>query len=105
MRVSAFVSRTLHGLRATALSLAMMQMSTGPALAATSPNDLPSLGSLGKAQSPIKHVIVIIGENRSVQANNLLPGPFQLTSAADESQEAEMAALPLKITGCIDLAP
>jgi phospholipase C len=69
MRVSAFVSRTLHGLRATALSLAMLQMSVGPVLAATapapSPNDLPSPGSLGKPQSPIKHVIVIIGENRS----------------------------------------
>src|ERR1700733_13308481 len=69
MRVSAFVSSTLHGLRATALSLAMMQMTIGPALAATapatSPNDLPSPGSLGKPQSPIKHVIVIIGENRS----------------------------------------
>src|ERR1700755_2325608 len=69
MRVSAFVSRSLHGLRATALSLALIQMSIGPALAATttapSPNDLPSPGTLGKPQSPIQHVIVIIGENRS----------------------------------------
>ena len=67
MRVSAFVSQALCGLRATALSLAVIQMSIGPALAsaAQAPNDLPSPGSLGNAQSPIKHVIVIIGENRS----------------------------------------
>src|SRR5579862_2522502 len=67
MRVSAIVSQTLRGLRGTALSLAMIQMSIGPALAAATqgPNDLPSPGSLGNPQSPIKHVIVIIGENRS----------------------------------------
>src|SRR5579862_2000820 len=68
MRVSAIVSQTLRGLRATALSLAVIQMSLGPVLAAAAtqdPNDLPSPGSLGNPQSPIKHVIVIIGENRS----------------------------------------
>src|ERR1700722_11030648 len=67
MRASAIVSRTLYGLRRTALSLAMIQMSIGPVLAsaAQAPNDLPSPGTLGNPQSPIKHVIVIIGENRS----------------------------------------
>ena len=66
MRVNAIVSQTLRGLRATALSLAVIQMSVGPALAqAQSSNDLPSPGTLGNPQSPIKHVIVIIGENRS----------------------------------------
>src|SRR6202034_3074441 len=35
------------------------------ATAAQASNDLPSPGSLGHAQSPIKHVIVIIGESRS----------------------------------------
>src|SRR3984957_261288 len=67
MRVSAFVSQALCGLQATALSLAVIQLSVGPVLAAAAPapNDLPSPGSLGNAQSPIKHVIVIIGENRS----------------------------------------
>jgi phospholipase C len=44
-------------------------MSVGPVLAATTTtpnaNDLPSPGGLGNPQSPIKHVIVIIGENRS----------------------------------------
>src|SRR5580658_5901628 len=67
MRVSAFISQALCGLQATALSLAVIQLSVGPTLAAAAqaPNDLPSPGSLGNAQSPIKHVIVIIGENRS----------------------------------------
>src|SRR5271154_6633915 len=67
MRVSSFVSQALCGLQATAISLAVIQLSVGPALAAAaqSPTDLPSPGSLGNAQSPIKHVIVIIGENRS----------------------------------------
>src|SRR5580658_4070899 len=67
MRVYASVRQTLRGLSATALSLAMIQMSIGPALAtaAQNSNDLPSPGTLGNPQSPIKHVIVIIGENRS----------------------------------------
>jgi phospholipase C len=67
MRVSGFVSQTLRGLRTAALSLAMIQMSIGPALAtaAQAGNDLRSPGSLGHPRSPIKHVIVIIGENRS----------------------------------------
>src|SRR5580693_5339599 len=67
MRVYASVRQTLRGLIATALSLALIQMSIGPALAATAQlsNDLPSPGTLGSPQSPIKHVIVIIGENRS----------------------------------------
>ena len=51
MRVSAFVSQALCGLQATALSLAVIQMSVGPTLAAAAqaPNDLPSPGSLGNA--------------------------------------------------------
>jgi phospholipase C len=67
MRVSAIVSQTLRGLSATALSLAMIQMSVGPVVAAAAQavNDLPSPGGLGNPQSPIQHVIVIIGENRS----------------------------------------
>ncbi len=67
MRLRAIVSQTLCRLCATALSLAVIQLSMGPTLAAAaqSQNDLPSPGSLGTPQSPIKHVIVIIGENRS----------------------------------------
>jgi phospholipase C len=67
MRVSMIVSQALCGLQAAALSLAVIQISVGPTLAAAAQtsNDLPSPGNLGNAQSPIKHVIVIIGENRS----------------------------------------
>jgi len=67
MRISRIVAHTLRGLRATAMSLAMIQFAMGPALAtaAQAANDLPSPGGLGRPQSPIRHVIVIIGENRS----------------------------------------
>ena len=67
MRLRAIVSQIQCRLCATALSLAVIQLSMGPTLAAAaqSQNDLPSPGSLGTPQSPIKHVIVIIGENRS----------------------------------------
>ncbi|HXY97137.1 MAG TPA: alkaline phosphatase family protein [Steroidobacteraceae bacterium] len=67
MRVSTVVAHTLRSLRATALSLAMIQMSLGPtpAAAAQASNDLPSPGNLGNPRSPIQHVIIVIGENRS----------------------------------------
>jgi phospholipase C len=70
MNVATFVSRTLHGLRTAVVSLAVLQMSVGPVLA-----QAPALvsGGLwnsagdrsGETATPIKHVIVIIGENRS----------------------------------------
>jgi len=51
----------MYGARLALGSLALLQLSIGPALAATataiSPDD--------NTNSPIKHVIVIIGENRS----------------------------------------
>ncbi len=68
MSVRKIVAHTLHGVRTAAMSLAVLQMSAGPVLAATSqlpPGDIPSPGTLGHPVSPIKHVIVIIGENRS----------------------------------------
>jgi phospholipase C len=66
MKASRIVSQILNAARVTAMSLAMLQLSVGPVLAATSETgDLPSTGNLGHAVSPIKHVIVIIGENRS----------------------------------------
>jgi phospholipase C len=71
MNVRAMVSYTLTGLRMASLSLAVLQVSFGPVLAAmstrvvTAPGDLPSPGTLGRTVTPIKHVIVIIGENRS----------------------------------------
>jgi phospholipase C len=68
MSVRTIIAHTLHGVRTAALSLAAFQMSVGPVLAAVSslpPGDIPSPGTLGQPISPIKHVIVIIGENRS----------------------------------------
>ena len=66
MKARRFVLHMRSGLRATAVSLALIQMSLGPALAAAqAANDLPSPGNLGNPKSPIQHVIVIIGENRS----------------------------------------
>ena len=64
MNIRTIVSRTLQGVRVGMVSLAALQMSVGPALAATveSANNNPGLGH---TVSPIKHVIVIIGENRS----------------------------------------
>jgi phospholipase C len=62
------VSQILHSVQIAALSLAVLQMSVGPALAAaevSAPGDIPSPGTLGHTATPIKHVIVIIGENRS----------------------------------------
>jgi phospholipase C len=70
MKVNQFVSHTLHGLRMAAASLAVLQMSVVPVLA-TPPT--PAFGGLwdpgsdrsGRTTTPIKHVFVIIGENRS----------------------------------------
>jgi phospholipase C len=68
MSVRTIIAHTLHGVRTAALFVAAFQMSVGPVLAAVSslpPGDIPSPGTLGQPISPIKHVIVIIGENRS----------------------------------------
>jgi phospholipase C len=68
MIVRKVIAQALHGARTAAVSLAVLQMSVGPVLAAAPelpPGDIPSPGTLGHPLSPIKHVIVIIGENRS----------------------------------------
>src|SRR3984957_15329144 len=70
MKVNGFVSQTLRGLRMTAASLAVLQMSVGPVLAAAPAPAFggfgnPGSGKGGQTATPIKHVIVIIGENRS----------------------------------------
>ncbi|HTC54273.1 MAG TPA: alkaline phosphatase family protein [Steroidobacteraceae bacterium] len=66
MKIRDFVAHSLHGLRMAAISVALLQLSVGPVLAAVSETgDLPSPGALGPTATPIKHVIVIIGENRS----------------------------------------
>jgi phospholipase C len=68
MRVNGFVLHALRAVRTTAASLAMLQMSIGPVLAAAPApafggGGFPGTG--GQTATPIKHVIVIIGENRS----------------------------------------
>ena len=70
MHVSAFVARSVRGLCVIAASAAVLQMSVG---AAQSAPPAPAFGGLwypgsdqsGLTATPIKHVIVIIGENRS----------------------------------------
>src|SRR3984885_13484590 len=63
MNIRTIVSLTLRGVRVGMVSLAALQMSVGPALAATA--ESASNPGLGRTVTPIKHVIVIIGENRS----------------------------------------
>jgi phospholipase C len=74
MKIKAFVSHTLHGLHMAAASLAVLQLSVGQVLAAGPVGAAaPAFGGLwnsgsdrsGFTATPIKHVIVIIGENRS----------------------------------------
>jgi phospholipase C len=68
MSVRRIFEQTLHAACTAALSVAVFQLAVGPVLAATSalpPGDIPSPGTLGHPISPIKHLIVIIGENRS----------------------------------------
>src|SRR3984957_11885135 len=74
MKIKAFVSHTLHGLHMAAASLAVLQLSVGQVLAAGPvAAAAPAFGGLwnsgsdrsGQTATPIKDVIVIIGENRS----------------------------------------
>ena len=74
MKIKEFVSHTLHGLHMAAASLAVLQLSAGQVLAAPpAAAKAPAFGGLwspasdksGLTLTPIKHVIVIIGENRS----------------------------------------
>src|ERR1700691_3181931 len=78
MKISEFVSHTLSGLSMAAASVAVLQLSVGQVLAAApaaaaAATSAPAFGGTwnsasdrsGKTVTPIKHVIVIIGENRS----------------------------------------
>ena len=73
MNIRTMVSLTLRGVRTGMVSLAALQMSVGPALAAgvesatadSAGVESASAPGLGHTKTPIKHVIVIIGENRS----------------------------------------
>src|ERR1700722_18484674 len=56
-------SRALHYARVAVTSIAMFQFSIGPSLVSPAPPDDPHREH--ETTSPIKHVIVIIGENRS----------------------------------------
>jgi phospholipase C len=58
MRVAELASRTLRALRVGLTGAALLQLAFGPALAAAA-------AETHTTQTPIKHVIVIIGENRS----------------------------------------
>jgi phospholipase C len=60
MRLRPFASKFIGVSRAVLGTLALAQLSVGPALAASA-----SVSRDEQTQSPIKHVIVIIGENRS----------------------------------------
>src|SRR5499427_6228629 len=60
MSFQQFASRTLHGLRATLVAVTALQLTLSG----------PFAGSLqaqeqGQTRTPIKHVIVLIGENRT----------------------------------------
>ncbi len=70
MKVNGFVARTRHGLRNGVAYLAALQMSVAPVLAAGPPPASKGVSSSAidrsaQTATPIKHVIVIIGENRS----------------------------------------
>src|ERR1700723_2717563 len=62
MNIRTIVSQILRGARVGMVSLAALQLSVGPGLvaAATAVNNAGE-----RTATPIKHVIVIIGENRS----------------------------------------
>jgi phospholipase C len=63
MKTRSFLSRGLKHLGTGVTALAALQMCVSPLLVAAAEN--ASDPGLGHTQTPIKHVIVIIGENRS----------------------------------------
>jgi phospholipase C len=72
MNIRTMVSMTLRGARLGMVSLAALQMAIGPAIVAAADasttvdaTSTTVTAGLGKTVTPIKHVIVIIGENRS----------------------------------------
>src|SRR5271155_2354158 len=67
MSLKHVASHTLYCLRIGLASLALFQFAVGASLANAAPQQGPSKGGSndGNTASPIKHVIVIIGENRS----------------------------------------
>ncbi len=94
MSFKRFASNSMHCLRIGLTSLALFQFSLGGPLAssaqAQSTND-------GKTTTPIKHVIVIIGENRSfdhVFATYVpKPGTKQFGTCSQKASSRPMALL------------
>jgi phospholipase C len=62
MKQKQLASQVLHACRLGLATLALCQWSLGPALAQT---DVPTFSRDNLTATPIKHVIIIIGENRS----------------------------------------
>ncbi len=65
MSIQSFRSQPANWLRVVLGTLALLQMSIGPALAGVAAAGNPSSFADNNTATPIKHVIVIIGENRS----------------------------------------
>ncbi len=65
MNIQSFRSRPANWLRCVLGTLALLQMSIGPALMSVAVASNSSSFADNNTASPIKHVIVIIGENRS----------------------------------------
>jgi phospholipase C len=66
MKAKRFASQVLHGARVGLASLVMLQMSlAGPFVGSATANDHDHDGDDHNPRTPIKHVIVIVGENRS----------------------------------------
>src|SRR5580658_2031923 len=67
MSLKRFASLVVFCLRRTFIAVAIFQFAIGASLAspAPAPTPAPALNNDNKTTSPIKHVIVIIGENRS----------------------------------------
>src|ERR1700740_2817635 len=63
MTAKQFASTAMRTMRAGLVSATIFQLAIGNAFAANSPQSAPSRDN--DTSSPIKHVIVIIGENRS----------------------------------------
>ena len=66
MSLKSIAAGAMHGLRMGIVSIAIMQFTVGASLASGFPTpDTASARRDGETRTPIKHVIVIIGENRS----------------------------------------
>jgi len=65
MPLKKVILKSIHGLRVSCVALAAFQLSLGGAFAAPFQAAEEAQSSQARTRSPIKHVIIIIGENRS----------------------------------------